>query len=440
MDSALTEAEEDSLRFLVQHDPTLATIADGLRIDIEDHPSYVRGMVSLIDTVAVNMAMEQLMNRTCLGVHLFALGGFNLLFLVVFNDKTDVLVRFRMPDTCSYLVRTWKLPWQPVDSIQCEVATYSFLRRRTQIPVPEVYGWSTTGSELGAPYLVMSRIQGVPLSMEESPVFLDRIAEQLAGFENQLCENPLPQIGSLVDETGTVGPLVCEGNDRFVPDQRGPFSTSKEFILAYIEHELAVLRDEETWLKMRAVLAERNGGVGALPKAYATAWLSLLQAAILQVPDGPSPEIFRLAHVDVFEQNIILRAPDDPTIVGVIDWQGARVLPRWDERSGLNLTMLSKDLPEEEGVRLQTVYAGAQEHPDSDLPAFPWQPLFVFLESKPTWTRARRNGRDSRDMAATQPLQSRRRAATWPRHGRNDCHAPLQLAAKLASGHTNDKW
>ncbi|KAF7298857.1 hypothetical protein MIND_00833500 [Mycena indigotica] len=47
--------------------------------------------------------------------------------------------------------------------------------------------------------------------------------------------------------------------------------------------------------------------------------------------------------------------------------------------------------------------------------------------------------------AATWPRhsrpQSRRRAAPWPRHGRNDCHAPLQLAASLpvATQMTNGK-
>jgi hypothetical protein len=69
-----------------------------------------------------------------------------------------------------------------------------------------------------------------------------KTCNQIATFESRLHENGLDSIGVLIDENGTVGPLgsSCTGM-HVLPDNRGPFKSSKELLLASIYIELSLV-------------------------------------------------------------------------------------------------------------------------------------------------------------------------------------------------------
>ncbi|KAJ7049610.1 kinase-like domain-containing protein [Mycena amicta] len=263
-----------------------------------------------------------IMNKRCLGAHLFGLGGYNIVFLLPFEDKTDVLARLRLPrpDANSDILSA---------SFCSEVATIRFLEAKTSIPVPKLYYWEVDSVTVGASYMIMERVLGIFLGRKLTPDAREKLVTQIAGFEAQLCDTPLPAIGCLEDADGRVGPF---------PQFSGPFSSSKAFLSAYISNELNQVKATEAWLVRRAKMSEYNGGSSALSGVYYERWLELLQEAVIQLPDEST--VFRLAHADFNCGNLLVRSCEDPTIVAVIDWEGACVLPTWDARSGCTIGWL----------------------------------------------------------------------------------------------------
>ncbi|CRL25793.1 Protein kinase-like domain [Penicillium camemberti] len=78
-------------------------------------------------------------------------GAFNICYRVRYDDGPDVIVRFAALGRA--ILRREKVP--------IEVATMKYIRKTTSIPVPEVFG---SGICWAGPYIVMSFLEGVPLS------------------------------------------------------------------------------------------------------------------------------------------------------------------------------------------------------------------------------------------------------------------------------------
>ncbi|KAJ7801275.1 hypothetical protein B0H14DRAFT_2615483 [Mycena olivaceomarginata] len=111
---------------------------------------------------------------------------------------------------------------------------------------------------------------------------------QLADFRAQLLTLTFPIIGCLVDDNGTVGPLGLSCTYPFMlkKNNRGPFASSKDFLLAH-----------------------------ALP-------------ADQLVPT----ETFVLFRDDFNSGNILVSWSDPTEVVGILDWEGSRISPLWDPR------------------------------------------------------------------------------------------------------------
>lgn len=114
-----------------------------------------------------------------------------------------------------------------------EVATLRYLKRKTNIPVPEVYHQDLSpDNPVGAPYTLMEYIQGRhlyklwgALNLVAKKAVLSQIATVVAKFAS-LC---FQSIGSLHDE-GIVGPLITPATNI----QRGPFFSTKEYFLSFV--------------------------------------------------------------------------------------------------------------------------------------------------------------------------------------------------------------
>jgi hypothetical protein len=49
------------------------------------------------------------------------------------------------------------------ERMKSEDQTMIYIRKTTSFPVPEVYGWSTTKTDIGVPYAFISFVEGRPL-------------------------------------------------------------------------------------------------------------------------------------------------------------------------------------------------------------------------------------------------------------------------------------
>ncbi|KAJ7260441.1 hypothetical protein B0H12DRAFT_373643 [Mycena haematopus] len=233
-----------------------------------------------------------------------------------------------------------------------------------------------------------------------------KLAAQVATFEVELYDHPLSSIGCLVDAAGTVGPLVRPCTQGLLPNDKGPFKSSKAFLLACVALELDLVTSADEWTARRTACSARNGGVAALSREYAEEWFRLLHDAIMALPDElpTSPPIFRLVHTDFSEANLLISSAEDPTIVAVLDWEGAQVLPSWDARAGLSIWWLLEWLgpageQEVEKDQLRQIYAGiVTERRKRGQSPLSFQRLLELLESRSSF-RSDRQKLDALFMA-----------------------------------------
>ncbi|KAF7361179.1 Altered inheritance of mitochondria protein 9, mitochondrial [Mycena sanguinolenta] len=252
-------------------------------------------------------------------------------FVLTFEDGTDVITRLARSafnDNAEFteddLAR----------GFLSEVATLGFVKQHTSIPVPEVYhAEANARNPVDARYIIMERISGHPLGTTWFNMSLQQrqqLVIQLADMETELLNIRFPAIGCLIDASGTVVPLGPSSTYPFAirSPYNGPFVTSKEFFVAHARSELDLLtKTPEEWTKQRAFWSNINGGFDDISASYAIQWFQLDGFNAL-APEEFEPQHFALFHDDFDMKNILVS--DSGTIVGIIDWEGSRICPLWN--------------------------------------------------------------------------------------------------------------
>lgn len=124
-----------------------------------------------------------------LDVSFFAEGGFNKLYEITYHDHQP-----------SYLLRV-ALPVDPYLKTESEVATIAFLRAQTSMPAPRIIAWqSNRNGELGFEWILMEKIQGVPMCDVWRKIPWERklvLVEVLAGFIKEMQDHKFDSVGAL---------------------------------------------------------------------------------------------------------------------------------------------------------------------------------------------------------------------------------------------------
>ncbi|KAJ7215805.1 hypothetical protein GGX14DRAFT_562262 [Mycena pura] len=369
--AALTiDLRRASEMFLREWDPKLASALEQLSSVVFSEAAALSTIAASVNLRELQERATQVMGKTCTGAHLLALGGYNVVYLLPFDDGTDIVARLRIPGGGLGNNGRGMSTEDLSARFSSEIATLLFLRANApSIPAPELYAWDGDNTNpVGAPYMLMQRPSGVllsPIMDDITAVGWAKLAAQVATFEAELYDRPMSSIGCLVDAAGTVGPLVRTCTSSLLPNDRGPFTSSKEFLLAFVNLELDLVTAPDEWTAKRTACANLNGGVEALSRQYAERWFRLLRDAIIALPEElpSSAPVFRLAHTDFNEANLLISSAEDPTIVAVLDWEGAQVLPSWDARAGLSIWWLLEWMGpdgerEVEKEQLRQIYAG----------------------------------------------------------------------------------
>ena len=250
---------------------------------------------------------------------------------------------------------------EPLSKTEAELATITYVRKHTQIPVPEVYFVNHNENHVvGAAFVLTERVPGVRLFDIWSDLSLEHrmsVVTQVADIVGELADLRFDRIGSLTLD-GTVGPLV---NISYTEDETlaGPFNNFIDFVCATMdetrrhnsEEVLAIyptIKDE-----LRRYLASGN------------------MDKMLQAP-------YRLIHVDLEDRNIMVtreREQHPPKISGIIDWDHAFVGPSYYlyEHIGVTTELQREEdeLPDLKRLRQHFVKTLVQHHarnsPERDL-------------------------------------------------------------------------
>jgi hypothetical protein len=194
---------------------------------------------------------------------------------------------------------------EPLAKVESELATLEHVRKHTTIPVPKVYLTNHSDNNcVGAPFVLMERMHGVPLGDIWEDLSLDHkldAIKQLAGIHGQLASQKFDTIGSIRPD-GSVGPFLDQVQ-WWQPLSELPFGNTSDYINSYLKEDNPDRRASARALypAIKEKLSEhleRNAGNPTLIAPY------------------------RLIHPDLNFRNLLVTQEEGmpPEICGVIDW------------------------------------------------------------------------------------------------------------------------
>ena len=221
--------------------------------------------------------------------------------------------------------------WTKSDAqdIASEALTMQLVRRKTTIPVPEVFAFrATLENELRCPFILMEFIEGVPLHdfwFDDShpPSEIEqrrtRVLSEVASAITQLNQFQFHDGGSIIfndDGSPGVGPMQFEDQQAMLNRLRiededearilfeaGPFKCQKDYFFCKLDQRQVP------------------------PDKFSQGFHKLLRLFLSWIPysDNAEQPSFVLAHPDYDIQNFIVSTEGE--LRGVIDWDGVTAIP-----------------------------------------------------------------------------------------------------------------
>lgn len=219
------------------------------------------------------------------------------------------------------------LPVRLVEYLICsEYATLKFLETTT-VPAPRAFAFGIpsqgTDHGIGVCFLMMEELPGKPWDGQKDAT---KVWKTLAEIFDELAKHPFQQAGSLHIEPSNDNRISISAvaSDRFVClDPYGPFETSEAYYTAWAEQHLVLIADGQLYphFPIEAYLVYR-----------------FLQENTIHLSDCDDNKFF-LKHVDDKGDHVLV--DEDSNVIGIIDWQMARVVP---QREAFALSLVTADM------------------------------------------------------------------------------------------------
>ncbi|KAM3460197.1 hypothetical protein NHJ6243_006131 [Beauveria neobassiana] len=237
----------------------------------------------------------------------FTFGWNNVVFKITFSDGIIWIARI-----CHALKQGNENIEADRKSMLSEIATLRTLRRRTTIPVPDVFAFEASASnDFGYPYMLMECLEGKPLGTSMAfgvPVkHHPQVAKQLAEVLFQLQNLSFDKLGRIwCGESCDESPEIIPYED--AEPAAAPMATSLEW---FYKHR------QEQNRKALEVHAQD-------PEWRTACWILKSAMAQIIIEDrmyGPFP----LCHFDLHFGNLLF--DDEYNLTAVLDWSGAGTAP-----------------------------------------------------------------------------------------------------------------
>ncbi|KAF8513381.1 kinase-like domain-containing protein [Gautieria morchelliformis] len=257
-------------------------------------------------------------------------GANHKVYRVAMDDGRTVIARVLSPSLTEYGAGVY-----PEDTMEAEIAAMRYVKTHSSIPVPEVYYHDKDkNGEVGGEWMLLEDLRGTNLSLTWREMSIDqhqKVGLVVVDVWEQLMRLRFGAIGSINspaddDKTFYVGPMT------FMPttiakmmappaqSKCGLFSCARDWLLALAHLDMRFLNEAPLKEEEKSLMIPVISDIKAAPLPY----LDNNEAS------DPSPWSANvLFHVDLGAHNIMVDS-DDPTIItGVIDWEGACVIPLW---------------------------------------------------------------------------------------------------------------
>ncbi|QVM06747.1 hypothetical protein D8B26_001453 [Coccidioides posadasii str. Silveira] len=283
--------------------------------------------------------------KSCLNIKKYPDGMYNKAFLLTMGNDMQAVAKIPNPNA--------GLPHLTTSS---EVATMEFVRSVCKTPVPKVYSWNSRPNSVGAEYIIMEKVPGVPLdSVWPNMEIGDRLAvvkniaryqeawmsvsfnhfgglyfaQDLDGFRHQSMSYEKGGV-TLLDGRFAIGPSTARENvdngRSTIQFDCGPWSTVVEYLTAIGRREIACVKALPNLPKSPIALY----GPGTYQPTRARK-LKALESYLTMIkylcPVDQSITSSCLWHSDLHVENIFVDSKSPTEIVGIIDWQSTELAP-----------------------------------------------------------------------------------------------------------------
>ena len=162
--------------------------------------------------------------------------------------------------------------------------------------------------------------------------------KQVSSFEGELFKTRFPLIGSIYGDPETgfrverLGPSSSTGHNLSNLNDRGPWKSIRAYLRWYVTSERTWLAEcTEDYMVMRRRMCPDEDPNLHLPyfKSLCDIVLRIIDNAQFIDKVDPSIAHYVLFHEEIRTNNILVSYEDPTRVVGLIDWEGARVLPMW---------------------------------------------------------------------------------------------------------------
>ncbi|EFR03147.1 phosphotransferase enzyme family protein [Nannizzia gypsea CBS 118893] len=284
----------------------------------------------------------------CVSVRKYPDGMFNKAFLLTMNNGREVVAKVPNPNAGI-----------PHFTTASEVATMDFARKVLDTPAPLVHAWNSQAKThpVGAEFIIMDKVEGVPLSQVWTTMQLPQKLQVLLAVTRMqkrwlsvsfshygslyYASHVHPPAGSqylkdgkaVLDSEFTLGPATGRGwvdAGRATLDiDRGPWTSLTQYLQAIGKRETQAIRllkaPKQTALFCGPGLYRPN------PETKLTALTHYQQIVDTLVPDVDTIRSPYLWHNDLHDDNIFVDASNPEKITGIIDWQSCHISPLYSQ-------------------------------------------------------------------------------------------------------------
>ncbi|KAI9923366.1 hypothetical protein MW887_010469 [Aspergillus wentii] len=280
----------------------------------------------------------------CISIKKYPDGMFNKAFLMSMDNGREVVTKVPNPNAGI-----------PHFTTASEVATMDFARKVLETPAPCVYSWNSQAKShpVGAEFIIMDKIEGVPLSQVWDTLKLPQKLQVLlamtrlqkqwlgvsfshygslyyAGDVQPPAESHYVKDGKAIrDSEFAIGPVTgrdwVDAGRSILDIERGPWGPLTQYLHAIETREMKAIKSLKPPKQIAILCGPKLYRPDKVNKITALAWYRQIVDAL--IPKDTAITRPCLWHNDLHDDNVFVDPQNPEKITGIIDWQSCHISP-----------------------------------------------------------------------------------------------------------------